>query len=455
MSNTQFILDLLKSKSTVGILGEAGTGKTTLCISVVEKLLPTLEGISMLRGQPHLPFMFCAFTNSAVARIKRKVPDDWPCYTIHKALEYKPDANCVTSDLFTPARTETNPLAGLQLVIVDEIGTVNDALGEALIAALPEGCKLLLTGDQYQMQPIFGTSILRHLLCSKDIPMLVLKQQHRQTTGLLRLAHDILAGKTPSAHPSQGIRIIKGDGLKDTKHDFEIICELLAEENFKIHKDILLCPFRTPNRWHSSYTYSKWIAAQTNPDAKLYELLPIDGLYVAIGDLILYRKEEYQIIEIHQNPYYTGDAPAVPGTMNRYGHYRQPPPDPFWWSESAAPSAGMNWMTELCYTLTCVNTLTQEIEIIERIPLQENNDHLVLAGSTTVHKAQGNEWERVFLLTLALHTGMCTRPLLYTAVTRAQKELIWITARTPLVRGPKRAQRQVEIPQIELLNLEK
>ena len=46
---------------------------------------------------------------------------------------------------------------------------------------------------------------------------------------------------------------------------------------------------------------------------------------------------------------------------------------------------------------------------------------MILGYALTVHKAQGSEWDRVFLLLHQSHNTMIQRELLYTAVTRAAK----------------------------------
>ena len=51
---------------------------------------------------------------------------------------------------------------------------------------------------------------------------------------------------------------------------------------------------------------------------------------------------------------------------------------------------------------------------------------LILGYALTVHKSQGSEWDKVFLLFHNSHATMMQRELLYTAVTRAKKELFII-----------------------------
>jgi ATP-dependent exoDNAse (exonuclease V) alpha subunit len=49
---------------------------------------------------------------------------------------------------------------------------------------------------------------------------------------------------------------------------------------------------------------------------------------------------------------------------------------------------------------------------------------MVFSYALTVHKSQGSEWRRVFLFLHSSHHAMCSRELVYTAVTRAREDLI-------------------------------
>ena len=53
----------------------------------------------------------------------------------------------------------------------------------------------------------------------------------------------------------------------------------------------------------------------------------------------------------------------------------------------------------------------------------------------TVHKAQGCEWEKVFFLLHKKHNVMVNRELLYTAITRAKKELCIVCEPDHFVKG--------------------
>ena len=60
---------------------------------------------------------------------------------------------------------------------------------------------------------------------------------------------------------------------------------------------------------------------------------------------------------------------------------------------------------------------------------------LLLGYALTVHKAQGSEWSRVFLLLHNSHATLLHRELLYTAVTRARQMLFIVCESDTFTRG--------------------
>ncbi|MDW7740675.1 MAG: ATP-dependent RecD-like DNA helicase, partial [Bacillota bacterium] len=57
-------------------------------------------------------------------------------------------------------------------------------------------------------------------------------------------------------------------------------------------------------------------------------------------------------------------------------------------------------------------------------PLETLRGRLEPAWATTVHKAQGSEYENVAIVLPEVHVRPLTRELLYTAVTRAKKSVV-------------------------------
>jgi exodeoxyribonuclease V alpha subunit len=71
-----------------------------------------------------------------------------------------------------------------------------------------------------------------------------------------------------------------------------------------------------------------------------------------------------------------------------------------------------------------------ETEITATYNNRERKHELTLAYAITVHKSQGSEYPAVLIPVAKAHTYMLKRPLLYTAVTRAEEYV--------LIAGPKR-----------------
>ena len=134
--------------------------------------------------------------------------------TLHRLLGYQPQTGRFR-------RNADNPLPA-DLVIVDEASMVDDLLLDALLAAVPAGCRLVLCGDPGQLPPVAPGSLLHSLaglgapgyapalraacarLCGRDMPeppdaaaanllnecRITLKKAHRfdETSGISALA---------------------------------------------------------------------------------------------------------------------------------------------------------------------------------------------------------------------------------------------------------------------------
>ena len=61
-----------------------------------------------------------------------------------------------------------------------------------------------------------------------------------------------------------------------------------------------------------------------------------------------------------------------------------------------------------------------------------------MAYATTIHKSQGAEYDSVIVSIQNAHAVMLTRPLLYTAITRAKKRVILVGERKALCMAIRR-----------------
>jgi exodeoxyribonuclease V alpha subunit len=67
-------------------------------------------------------------------------------------------------------------------------------------------------------------------------------------------------------------------------------------------------------------------------------------------------------------------------------------------------------------------------------------DELSLAYAISVHKAQGSEYPAVVIPVMTTHYVMLQRPLLYTAVTRAQELVVLVGTRRAIAIAVRNAQ---------------
>ena len=142
----------LDQTSVVLLSGGPGTGKT----STVVELLRREEAL-----HPDLRIGLAAPTGKAARRLGDAVlmsRPPLPCSTLHRWL----DAGARGF-----GRGPDRPL-DLDLLVIDEMSMLDLGLAQALIAALPPECRLVLVGDPAQLPPV-GSGAVWHRLQEGDV----------------------------------------------------------------------------------------------------------------------------------------------------------------------------------------------------------------------------------------------------------------------------------------------
>lgn len=168
-------LKTVLNNNVVIITGAAGTGKT----SVVTGALKLLHGRN---------FAQCALSGRAAARLGEVTGQAGQ--TIHRLLGY--NGTGFTHD-------KDNPL-WYDIVILDEVSMVGADIFLKLIQAIPTGSKLIMLGDEAQLESIGLCNVFKDMLDSGVIPVGRLTQIHRQASKSAII--------TESAKVRQGIDII-------------------------------------------------------------------------------------------------------------------------------------------------------------------------------------------------------------------------------------------------------
>lgn len=483
------------------LTGAAGTGKTTAVKGLVQTFLvmhrmggfPVLSHSTKRLEAGSMGIVAISFTNKAVENVRRVMPQELKphCLTIHKLLEFEPtfyevwDPNGGPSGQgamrntmrFEPKRNKLNKLPdGLKVILIDEASMVPTAerdadgnataLFEQLEDALPHGCKIIFIGDIQQLPPVFGDSILGHSLLK--VPTVELTEVYRQAldSPIISNAWRVLKGHagffnsrsiTDPANPkriivpafakiteeSKGKLTILPWQKKFTPHQATVaatsfVTKLASNGGYMPDEDIILCPF---NVNFGTVELNKHIAQffSLAREAVVYEVIAgINKNYYAVGDKVMYQKDEFKITEINHNAMYMGKpAQAASKNLDRWGQYQAGGPSKH--EEEASMGEvdidsylevmstndnGEDRFNHASHTITIQNIIDPGLTYT--LGTTGEIASLDLGYVITVHKSQGSEWRRVIILFHHTHAVMMFRELFYTALTRAREEVLII-----------------------------
>lgn len=452
------------------LIGPAGSGKTTTQREVAATLLEQgrlhqtsfkLQGMNGQRvSAPSIAFV--AYTRRAAANLQRavhKLPEleealRYNIMTVHALLEYEPfffydEEKQKESMRFEPQRHAGNPLDITHLVI-EESSMLGLDLWDRLYDALPPGVQIIFIGDINQLPPVFGPSILNYALV--QLPVVELDRVYRQAgdSNILGNAHKILAGESDLIEAPDFV-IMEGKNPVQVGQSkmaitlakiFEMWCE---NGEYDPEQDMILSPYNKQDL--GTTNMNKFIAQFLGQkrNAVVYEIIAgFNKHYLAVGDRVMVNKQDGVIEEIVHNGNYMGQMPQPASeALTRFGILL---------IDHAANGEGSSLDDEvntLSYENFSLATLEeqdverkQQASHVVKVRILDTGALVELTGAgdfseqvfslgyvLTVHKAQGCEWRKVFFIFHKDHATMHYRELVYTAVTRAREQFMWIAKR--------------------------
>ena len=400
------------------ISGGPGTGKTSTVVRMLAHALCE-------SGERRIGL--AAPTGKAAARLKESVraglsqlPEtlqapllDLPCATLHRWLQARTDGY---------RRNRHHPLP-LDLLVVDELSMVDLALGTALLDALPPAAQLILVGDAAQLPPIGVGAIWAHLQQPAQrqrfgTAAVELHQVYRNRGALARLSTVLQQGGVEAFWSAADRCAVGADRfLTDPEHNLlvlqagqrtipPVVIETLQEHLQQLRRAL------TDLDRHG--------AAGDNIDPRLAAaaLERLDNLQV----LCPRRRGPWGVEAVHR-------ALLPPG-----GVLQWPIGVPVLCAENQDElglangdrglTVGMGTRRRLLFR--CVDAEGEpQLRRLHPARLKRLEPALAL----TVHKAQGSEADRVLVLWPDRLEDDAA--LLYTAVTRARRHLLLLTARDP------------------------
>ncbi len=406
------------------ITGYAGTGKTYVIAQIVK---------SILRSKYPHDILLCAPTGAAAKRMK----DTLRTYgvindeenerririgTIHSSIEY--------DEMMHPEGL--NPDIGF--VIVDEMSMVDLKTFSFLFLRPHEHRRFLFVGDPGQLPSVGRGRVFQDLINSRRFCETNLSEVVRQSddSPIVDLASQIRSGISLSSlvqrtHPypaspdEDGVSLFLESRFPDVRALLERAAQLFHEEvrktgdQFKVH---IMCP------------RSKHPTSQS-------------GLQVCCNDFNPLFSDINAVTEPFRYPPFDLPTDLTEQSLEehraRVRRFRDTHSDPY---VTAKFRKGERLVcTKNLKDLKLVNGDMGLLELAEYDVDQKkweyivnfsgrnvkmDDEHLEMAYVTTVHKAQGNEYDTVIFLS-ASNDDWIKRELFYTAVTRAKKRLIILT----------------------------
>ena len=464
--------------------GKTTTLKAVLSTLMENHRLPPLESSTknLMAGAPGVALL--SYTRRAVRNIAKQMPDQLKshCMTLHKLVEYEPfyytvwDSETETEInkmRFQPARNRMNPLPrNLKLIIVDEASMPSIELFNEVLDALPDPSQVqfIFLGDLNQLPPVYGQAILGKMLL--ELPIIELTRVYRQAleSPIIALALSVknnsfdqfiadchngtfdvevlapVAGRALKIDPcnlASKSTISKEGRGKVTLHPWKKVIEKddalfamqqqlglwIKDGSYDPEQDLVLCP------WNKSFGTDELNLAiadylAKSQGKKVHEVIAgFNKYYFAVGDKLLIDKMEAIILDITYNPRYMGKLPQAACTsLNRWGNGGKGAVDLF---DENITNEQIDFMLEQA---AVIEDRTAEASHAIRVRFLDTDEEETLTKSAslnsatfayaiTVHKAQGSECRRVFMLIHECHAAMCSRELIYTAITRAAEEL--------------------------------
>jgi len=463
-------IQLAASGASAILVGAAGTGKTTCMKGTITKLIQS-DMLSRFPSNMEHKYLesgtygiaIVAFTRRATNNIRKNVPEDIKanCITIHKLLEYQPviyedtndEGETVTKRVFEPKRTQYYPLPEqLKYIIVEEASMVSTDLFAQIVVACPHKPTFIFLGDIQQLPPVFGSAILGFKMI--ELPTIELTEVYRQAleSPIIRLAHRILSGKPiPAKELPEWLfpgelklhswkKKLSSDVALHTAAKF--FTGAIDSGIYNYEDDIILIPY---NKAFGTDELNKFIAQHISrkADKEVYEIVAgYNKHYYSIGDKVLYDKEDAIITGIKRNVVYTGKATQPASKTLDYWGYDEAGHKQH--TEEEITEERMDFILAQMATddgervrqASHIITLAmQDSEITVNLDTASTINAMILGYAITVHKSQGSEWDKVFLVLHQSHATMLQRELLYTAVTRAKKELYVICEPESFVNG--------------------
>ncbi len=293
---------------------------------------------------------------------------------------------------FSAVDAERIDLSCEPTIAIDEASMLDLPIMYRLLRRLEPGCKLLLLGDPGQLPPIGFGIVFHSLVENQAIPKVELTKIHRQAahTGIPQISQAVRGGEVPEMSEYHG----QGVGVSFVECPREQIPDVLMDvvhDLSGVGASQVISPLKSGS-------------AGTRSINTLFQNLLAVGreryLGFSVGEPVIWLVNDYELGLMNGS---LGVVKAIEPEGLRVA-----------WDEG--------------------ELVIKEEDVAEKMDL---------AYAITVHKSQGSQWERVVVP--VFQSRLLDRTLLYTAITRAQSQVVLVGDRAAFqkaVQQPSSASRR-------------
>lgn len=364
------------------ITGGPGTGKTTVTKAI-------LYAHRRVYGSESDPLLL-APTGRASRRLSEAT--GYPAMTIHSAVGYRPG-----DDEEGSADACDGELTG-NIIIVDECSMMDQFITSVLLEKVESGTRVVFVGDPDQLPSVGCGNVLADMIRSGVVPTTKLSVIYRQAAEnpIVANAQAIHQGKTELTYASS-FKFISATG----EDAFNKACNMYVRcvSAYGIDNVVLLNPQRN-NTNLSVDRFNHFLQDAVNPR---------HGTALTVG------KNEYRIGDKVMMLKNTEDARN--GDIGFIRNISVLPDEDD--EDKNSYSISIEW--------------NDSGESTEYSP--DEMTFIDLAYCSTVHKAQGSEYDTVIMVVSNEHPAMLKRNLVYTGVTRARKNVALVGEQSALAKA--------------------